>query len=501
MSLDSRKPKGLFKVVAKDALITLGTELVLLVSFFVFYRLLADEFGAEGVGEYSLMRRVLAVLIPIALLGLPEALGRHIAGTTEERERSGLIAAGLIILVSTTAILGLVLNVDENFSARWVFGDVSYENLILPFTVLLVGLGGHTFVYSCFRGGLQIKALNSMQLLNLGIFPLLLLLAAHKATFSTLIILLGAGHIITAAIFFIVAVPSPGTMKVYPRFVHTLLQFGAPRLIATLTYAALLSLVPMVASHYVSISEVGYLSLSIALLIGVGGVASPLGSVLLPHVSGLVGRGEVERFERVLYLLIGAVLQTMLFLAGQFMVFVHYVLTVWMGPTFLPAAPIMAVTFSALIAFGFFVVIRNILDAVSTKALNSINAAISLGVLVLAMAVIIILWPHGDVALMFAVAFTVALNLLGVLTYISVRKIFAFKLQEDLRHLLWGVGLNAGTVGLALLVKDHVTTNIFLFVIFQVALLATYVVVLRLLNFEWLKIIESKIIFSKTEAV
>lgn len=497
MPLGSRKSSGLFKIVAKDALITLSAEFVLLVSFFVFYRLLADRFGTEGVGEYSLMRRVLAVLIPIALLGLPEALGRYIAGATEERERSGLIAAGLVIMVATTAILGLVLNMDENLSARWVFGDVSYENLILPFTVLLVGLGSHTFVYSCLRGSLQIKALNSMQLLNLGVFPLILILVAHKLTFSTLIILLGAGHVVTAAVFFIVAVPSSVAMKVYPRFVRKLLRFGAPRLIATFAYAAMLSLVPMGASHYVSISEVGYLSLSIALLIGVGNVVSPLGSVLLPHVSGLVGRGEVERFERVLYLLIGAVLQTMLFLAGQFMVFVDYVLTIWMGSTFLPAAPIMAVTFSALIAFGFFAVTRNILDAVSTKALNSINAAISLGVLILAMVVIIILRPLGDVTLMFAVAFAFAFNLLGVLTYLSVRKIFTFKLQEDIRHLLWGVVLNAGAVGFALLVKDQVTTNIFLFVIFQAALLAIYVVVLRLLNFEWLKIIESKIFLPK----
>lgn len=496
---ESAKPKSLFKTIAKDAALTLGAEVIVLASFFVFYRLLANYFGPDGVGVYSLMRRVLAVAIPVVMLGLSEALGRYIAGTTEEAERSGFVVAGMSVVVSTSAVLALLLNISGEFSARWIFGDASYAHLIFSFTVLLIGLATHTFVYACLRGGLQIRALNSLQLLSLGILPPIILLVGRNSAFSIVIILIGLAHAAAAAVFFVAAVlPRFGLFKGYLRYLKTLLWFGAPRLVGALAGAALFSLGPILASHYVSISEVGYLSLSLALLIGVGSAAAPLGSVLLPHVSGLVSRGETERFERGLHLLIGAILQSLLFVVGQVMVFAGYLVTVWMGNAFLPAAQMMAVVFSSLVAYGFFVVARNILDAVSPRALNSINASISLGVMIIAMAVIVTLWPANNVALMFGVSFAVAFNILGILTYISVRKIFGFKMKEDRRHLLWGLALNACAIGAAVFAKQYVTTSLFLFIFFEADLLAAYIIALRLLGFEWVKTLEAKFLSART---
>lgn len=40
-----------------------------MVAFFVTFRLIARNFGPEGVGEYSLVRRVIAFFNPLLLLG------------------------------------------------------------------------------------------------------------------------------------------------------------------------------------------------------------------------------------------------------------------------------------------------------------------------------------------------------------------------------------------------------------------------------------------------
>lgn len=56
--------------IFKDISLTFITQAIVLVSFFFIYRLIAKNFGPEGVGEYSLIRRVLGFFLPLLLLGL-----------------------------------------------------------------------------------------------------------------------------------------------------------------------------------------------------------------------------------------------------------------------------------------------------------------------------------------------------------------------------------------------------------------------------------------------
>ena len=49
----------------KDISLIFITEAIVLIAFFIIYRLIAKNFGPEGVGQYSLVKRVFGFLQPL----------------------------------------------------------------------------------------------------------------------------------------------------------------------------------------------------------------------------------------------------------------------------------------------------------------------------------------------------------------------------------------------------------------------------------------------------
>jgi O-antigen/teichoic acid export membrane protein len=483
--------------IVRDVVLTLITEGFVLISFFIFYHLLAEYYGSEGVGLYSLMRRIIALIIPIVMMGLSEGLGRYIAMSKSSEERFTFILSGAIVVLSLTSMMFVLLNADAMFSAKWLFGDIAYNNMVFPFSVLLFGLSLHSLSYACLRGNLQIKSLNILQSVNLGLLPLIILLLGKATSLDKILVIIGIIHCLVAVLFLARSLYQCRKDNFQGQFLLTLknlLMFSVPRVPATIAGAGLISLCPIVASQYCSITEVGYLSLALGLLIGIGSAVTPLGTILLPHVSELLGGGEKERFEEKLYLLIGAVFQSLLFVSSQFIIFIDYILTIWIGEEFLPASPVMVVVLSALISYGFYIVARNILDAASVRPINSINSVIALGLLMSLMVLISFLGSSDNIVFLFALAITLSFNLLGILTYFSVRKLFDCNMREDWRHLEWGLILNIAIYVLVLLVKPDVTSHWLVWIIFEAILLWFYLFALWLLKFEWINIVYQRIL-------
>jgi len=495
---DAKRPESLFTVILRDGALTLFSEGIVLVSFFIFYRLLAEYFGPENVGVYSLMRRIAAFLIPLVMIGLVEGLGRYIAMVKNEDERSAYFVSGLsLFLISISAVL-LLLNLNTVMTAKWALGSEMYATFVFPFSVLLSGIAFHTFSYACLRGNLKIKLLNLFHCINLGVIPIFLLMMGKQWRFELVLTTIGFLQMGTALAFlwpaFAKAHKIKNKKRHYYMAMNNLFMFGAPRIPAPILGAALISICPMVASHFVSITEVGYLSVAMALLIGIGGLSSPLGTVLLPHISSLLGSGEIDRFGRNLYLLIGALIQCLLFFLGQFIVFVDFILTIWLGRAFLPASAVMIVTFASILAYGFHNIARNILDASSLQPINTINSIIAFTLLTLLLLVILYLVPLDKLAVAIALAFTLAYNALGALSYHAVRRIHPMKLSEDWRHLKWAVILNGIAGLLALTVKSYVAYHLLCWLSFELVLFILYITLLHRLKFEWIQIIHKMVL-------
>ncbi len=491
-----KKGTSLFHTVALDATITLFSEACVLFSFFLFYRLLNSQLNAEAVGVYSLLRRVLALFIPVVMLGMSEGLSRYIAMANSDSEIQKTVFNSAIILIISILIITLSLHININFSSKILFGNQGYIDLVTPFSILLVGICLHTFSYSCLRGSLKIKLANLLQFLNLGVFPISILVLHRFQNIGQILISLGIVQGIIALLFaFLMHDLIKLDMKYFsPKTMKEMLVYGFPRVPAPLAGAGLISVGPIISSHFIPIVETGYLSLTLTLLVGLGGAISPLGSVLLPHVSGLIRSGNLEKLEKNLHMLVGAITQILLFVFFQFVVFSDFILRIWMGDKFIGAAPILTTVFFSLNAYGFYVVVRNIIDAVEVRPINSLNTTIALLFLIVSFLFIAKFTSHENLTLKFAAAFSISLNLLGILTYRSLRKLISYDYKKDLHHLKVSLLLNLLIISFGIIFKSYITINWFSWAMFETLLGLLYIFILWKLKFEWIDLIVGKLL-------
>jgi O-antigen/teichoic acid export membrane protein len=489
---EPRQPGSLLKRIVSEAALTLVADAAVLVAFFVFYRLLLDQYGAENLGLYALMRRYSAIAVPLLVLGLSDGLARFVAQTATPATRTRLVIAGAFGVLVANAVACAAVNADPAASAGWLFGDAGAREAVMPFSLLVVGLSTHLFVYGCHRGHLRIALLNAMQLFNLGVMPVALLLLFPHATFTRMVALIGIAHVAVALGFLAPLLRKPSVQiaaEAQPASARSLYAFGVSRIPAAMVGAALASVAPIIAKDYVSLTEVGYLALALALLIAVGGAIAPLGTVLLPHISAL--RSDTRAVGERLHLLIGFTLQVYLFGTLQFLALADYLIASWMGTGFLPAVTVTRIVLASLPFYGFYCAARGVLDAVSTRPINSVNTVISLLVLLGVLLAAVNFRARLDFGLidLFGFGCALAVAVLGLLSYAALRTIFPRDRGKDARHAVWGLVLAGGLFVLSIAVRPLVTSSLPLLAAYECLLFCLYVAALHLLRFEWPRIV------------
>ena len=481
----------------KDISLTFITETIVLVAFFFIYRLIAKNFGPEGVGEYTLIKRVIAFLYPVLLLGLGIGLPRYIAMSQNKEQRSSYMKAGGLIVAVFTFIFLIFINLFKDFFAEIFFGTTNYTNLVSPFSLFLAGLILHSLVYSYFRGRLFVKTFNFLQITNLALVPLIILIFFKDITIEKLITLIGTITFIIAftfSLFFIKEFFIWIEKKKLKESFKELIHYSLPRLPGDFALAGLLSLGPIFAAHFASIQEVGYLSVSQSLLNTIGGVIAPLGIILLPKVSNLMTNGKQEIIKENLNFLIVAVGQCSIFLCVQLIIFADVVIKYWLGSEFLNAVPIMRIIFSSIFFYVFYVAVRSVLDAAKIKPLNTINLFISFSVFLFVAGILLfvkILSPIISLSL----ASTLGMASLGILTYLSIRKIYPENPLKDLKYLFIAILINIPFVVIAVSMKSLVISKFYWLILFEGILGIFYLVALWLLKMEWIKQIPEKVLY------
>jgi len=483
----------------KDISLTFITESTVLIAFFFIYRLIALNFGPEGVGEYSLVKRVIGFMQPLLLLGLWVGLPRYIAMAEDEEQRSSYIKAGGLTVATATFIFLIFINLFKDYFAKIFFGTANYTSLILPFSFFLAGLTLHALIYSYFRGQLFTKTFNILQVVNLALIPIVILILFKDISIKKLITLIGISTFVIAfifALYFIKEFFVPIKKRQFTNSLKELLYYSFPRFIAGFVYAALLSIGPIFAAHFTSIREVGYLSISQSLLGTVGVISTPLGLILLPKVSNMITQKRTEEIKESLNYLIGASIQCSVFLCFQLIVFTDAIIKYWLGSEFIDAIPVMRIIFLSILFFLFCGTVGNILEASKVKPINLINFCISLGLFLFMSGILLFLVKVFSPIISLSIAFTSGIVCVGILTYISIRKIYPEKINKDLNYLWISIGVNVLLGGIALIVKSLVISKFYYLVIFEILIGVIYLSILWILKVDWLRKIPEKILLT-----
>jgi O-antigen/teichoic acid export membrane protein len=412
-------------LMKKKYIITFITEFIVLISSILVYKLAAFVLGNTGFSEYALSRRILSFIQPVILMGLtvgiPRYMGYHSTASSEKRDF--YFISGAVITFLAVLIFIPILFLFKKEMSFLLFASSDYSHFIFPINLLLIGTIGHLLCYSYFRGRLSMLKANILQTINIAILPLAVFGFA-KDTVNILVLLGGGRCIITLVFLYIIfrQLIVLGLRKHIVSYSKELLRYSIPRVPGDFGWAALLSLVAFFTAHSAGVTEAGTVAFGISLLVAAGSLLSPIGIVLLPHASRMVAKlemSELRVFVRKLLLI-----STSLTFFGViiFEMFGGRIIELYLGHRFGDMTLTLKILILASIPYGIFVTMVNIIDSFYIKAMNTKNILISLCFFLLCGGLTTMI---GGGYLYIIIEFVSAFTILGLLTLIDVKRIFA----------------------------------------------------------------------------
>lgn len=372
----------------KQLVWTTIAEALIMASGILVLRFSAQLLGPEGFGEYMLSRRASGLIYLPLVMGFGLAAPRYIAiargGTLSGYgEREFVLAALGLGLIPAVIAIGL-LNLDHQSVAAVLFGSRSLGNLVAPTSAVIGGLALHSVTYAVFRGRGNSAAANTLQLANIGIVPLAALAFARDA--ASILALMAAMMIAISLAGFAVALLRERTTRAAARglgsHARLLLRYGLPRVPGEFALMGLVAIPALLSVRAHGVVVAGQFSAALTLLTVITSAFAPVGLVTLPIVSAQAAGGDLAgvRHLVVRMLVAGVALAIAGVVLGEAVMplFVGW----YFGVDFLPAVPVFRACLLGAVPFVVYVLLRNILDALDVRAINTRNLLITLAVLV-----------------------------------------------------------------------------------------------------------------------
>jgi O-antigen/teichoic acid export membrane protein len=400
---------------------TFATEFLVVLAQIALYKLAANWLGQTGFSEYALVRRVIALLQPMAMLGMGVGLPRYLAlaeGRGDADRSAQYLWATVLCVGGFTAALSIPFMIWRGWFSFLFFGDAQHQPLMAPLVLMLVGMSLHAIVYAFFRGKLAVGWANALQVINLCLLPLGLMVRFHQNA-ANFLWYLGLAWTTVAGIA-LVFTPLRHGWKNPLKESRELLSYGLQRVPGDFALIALLALPAIFAAHLGGIHQAGLVAFGLAIVNMIGSVFSPVGIVLLPKISRAIGNGDFRYVHREIVL----VSRLTLALSSVFLVLIEILggrlIRIYLGPSFADARGIVAILAIGALPLSYYYALRSVIDASFYRAVNAINLVAAL-ILFLAGAGIGA-WSNNSQFLLWSSS--AALGVLALLTQREIHKIF-----------------------------------------------------------------------------
>lgn len=335
-------------------------------------RLAGTEYGAEGLGDYALARRIFSLAQPVFLLGLHIALPKRVAESSGD-ERSWL-KASLLVLLPWAVFLSLPLLLFPRTVSSLLFGRDNMQALCLPLAAMLVGSTCQGLLYAYLRGRMRFIWASAVMGFNLGIVPVV-------AFFATATI---EGNLFfVATLWGLNALPlafMQTKVSAATHHVRDLFSYGLPRTAADLSQIALFSVPLLAANHALSAEGSRVAALSLALVSNLAFMFAPLSAMLLPVTARAVADKQGGSLTRLMNMLASLTVLVSVLLTTVMLIFGELILEWYLVS--LPAGLTKAVKFAVpgIIPLSIYFTLRGSIDGASDRPYNLRNLIIATGV-------------------------------------------------------------------------------------------------------------------------
>jgi len=425
----------------RDYITTFLSEIFVIATYLILFRLVAVQFGTVGFGEYALSRRTLTLLSPLAVLGLDVAVTRFVAiALGRSANPATYPVAALTVMAGSWAVLSAVLVLFREPLANLFFGSSAYTGLILPLPVLLAGGDVHMIAYAYLRGRLQVQRANVLMVVNQGTIPLVAVATSGHSVVRILCVM-GVGWLVAGLLALALAhISARGSLTARMR---ELTQFGLQRVPGDIFQFALFAAPAALVAHRADIRLAGLTAFGIAALGMIGSALSPISFILLPVASRSFASGSVEGLRHHVLTVARLTLVVLLLGVGVGELVADRVIAVYLGPAFVPGVSVLRVLMAGAVPWGVYLTLKSLVDARHQRAVNARNmAAASLFFFAVSAGLLLAQAPE----LSFIIGFVISLYLLAALTLVEVRRVLRDTLGLD-SEVLEQDSASAGALG------------------------------------------------------
>lgn len=471
------------------------TSLVILGVTLYVLRLLVQGLGPESFGAYALARRIVATIIPFSTLGLTIGLARYVSlKSNSPIEQHAYIITGIgLISGFTLLIVGVILAADSFFT-NLLFDNPQLLTLLHATVLLVFAYSLNAILLTIYRGYQQIQRVNLLQIINMAGWPLIVvLIMADRYNASHIIFAMALMPLLTSLIltrFIVTAFKNLSNKRSRIRHcVKELFRYGLPRVPGDIALASMFTVGPIVVYRVGLLADAGYfyVSQSLLRLTEVGVVA--IGLALLPKIAEFHGKGKTEAIIRHVKYVGGFAFHVGIFASVQLFIFSDVIIMFWFGEEYTPAIPIMRIIILGVGPYLIYATFRSVIDAISIKAVNTLNLLISL---LLTIGFTLGLIGYGSIGP--AIGLTVGVTALGFLSFLYVHRKYQLPVTY-LHPIAIGVyNILLGFIGMGLREIVPIVVHPIIQMILIVGLLTVvYLWVLKKLEVEWLGFLVERI--------
>lgn len=406
-----------------DLLSTSGVTIGIALGNVLVFGLAVRQLGDIGFAEYALGRRVLAVALPAAMIGIGVSLPRYIAMTNSPRHRNRLLVRAVVWLsLSNGAVWALGIAFRSQLAAS-LFGSSEATRLLMGVGIALAGGCAHAVAYGYLRGVLHILPANALNLIALGGVPVLAVTVANAGT-SSVFVIQGISLLVLAGFVLVpVILTNARSFDELNEPVAPLISYGIRRVPGDLALMALLSAPSILAVALYGVEIAGMVAFGTTLVTLAGTALSPLSTLLLPYLASARGEPKtLAAYRRGSRTAVGWLVGSGVLFCSGFGLLSEQIVGAYLGASYASVAYIAAIMVWGGIGYGVHVALRSIVDAIEFRAVNSASALVALSLCVL--------WSAGvatanaNVSALL-VGFVAAVTALGAQTWWHARRVLA----------------------------------------------------------------------------
>lgn len=484
----------------KDILLTKLTSIATIISLILVTRFLATGLGPEEFGFYSLTRRLVSTILTFSTFMMGVSITRYVALAQNNDTKNVYYLGGLIFGILPTVIIAIVGFVFHKQIAYMIYHNTTHSSLLIAALFMLAGYSFYNILYAIYRGLGKMRQANVFQFVVIALAPFIIVWLYSNAGKADQIVMMMGGifyitlipicfYIIKAII--IVNKTRPDLKEPFRELFH----YGFLRVPGAFAVAGLLSSGPFLAQYLTSTKDVGYLTIGISILSVMEGGTAAFGIVILPKVTQLFAEGKNEFIKERVTDVIAFIFHIGLFCIVHLSLWSEQIVLVWLGNQYTESVPIMKIFILAIIPYLTFTMLRQILNAIEKKPLNTINSLYALAIS--AISSLVLVWI-GLEALGLAIGSTIGIFVLGLLTVKYLWRLYKIKIR-DLK-IIKIITVNIVLCVLTIVFKYFLTklaysTTIVLTVIcFEILMISTYFIILNRMKIRWITELKIRLI-------